>query len=638
MSSDEDVRSEISAHGLSDSPFDGPDGEIFEGTPLAGYLEDTGVADWGIESMEDKEVAFAGSGDFRRRVLGGANVPLPLVLSAASEEGRGSARELRRQRFLSLIRNAVNPRLKEQENSKFLERFRYIFISSQLLEPHSSVTMLTADELRSRLTDRKHNILFGDEGPWNTLKMHSKYWVGGGGCIVVITVLLNWQAKKSNQSTKDAAAGVVIVLCVMLFWFAHSRRRTLRMIRSKSIAHASHFVDRCQAFDGTISRCLLLIQEIELLSLGYRPDLATESNYMAPSRITANHALHTRTAKRLRSAVSAALYLGITGLLDAIKDAVKYCSELDLQRYFDIYELQSSQAEFGFVMNDDYVGFTGVFKDDFYGSQGASAPLKRLRREFHRLRFLRKAFICCLLSVWTSGECTRQEFSQWSTVIDHLELCSGLLLQLSLTLSKDTLLPEEPTMEEQVVVDGEHAVRRSHMNKLAAALQRVDARIHLLQDDIDFHQNYQLIGQDIEELLDTWKTRDHIKKPKADFRRHAPSASTSTLMTLVDDRFEESSVISNSPDDIIFGQDMVKSQYDPIGGERVSVLEAVVEDDGAKMKPSIVVSREVRIQTMKQNREHEAHRKAVAAQRCNFVLELGNVLDKRRQAYQEEQV
>jgi hypothetical protein len=71
--------------------------------------------------------------------------------------------------------------------------------------------------------------------------------------------------------SKGRAMIVVIVTVVMgLFLFTRARRKWLRSLRLKAVEFAAIFVENSQTFDILASNAVTLIQEVELVSRGYR--------------------------------------------------------------------------------------------------------------------------------------------------------------------------------------------------------------------------------------------------------------------------------------------------------------------------------------------------------------------------------
>lgn len=607
------------------------DSAVFEGTPMAEYLHDFGIEDWGIEppSLSEGTVLRSAEG---RRLFNGVTKPLPLLLN----EGL----ELRRHRFKNLVYSALQSKLRDDENQHFLERFRYLLVSSHLLENLISVYKSSKPK-----NNRKRDILFNDEGPWSIVRTHRRYWVGGGGCIVVIVVLLSWQVKhlKAGNSLR-ATTTLVLVLCIGIYLFAHSRRRLLRLLRAKAVAYASQFVDNNDELDSSLLRAIRLVHEVELLSQGYRPDLVDRENGLGVSVMRASHsrlaAGATRTSKSLRSAISATLYLCISSFIHGIKECAPFCNRLDLERCIDMYELKGDE-EFGMLLERDVAFVDELIKENYYGTRGANATVPELKHEFHRLHYLRRVFMCCLLSITADGDCSRREIDGWTAVVDNLESCSALILQLARTLSKDALLPTPAELEEEET----SSVKRrpaSHLYDLAVTIENVESRLHLLnEEDEDYEENYELLGTELHHLLEAW---EQGRSSLGSRTSRQTKLSTPTQQYL--DRFEEASIISSGTtlaeeDDtrrLFSPREHMRQQYGHIrrisnmsemgGMSEMTILEGIVEQDERAKKRNL--SRKERIQIMQKNREAELEKRSVAQQRQNFVLELGNVLDKRR--------
>jgi len=62
--------------------------------------------------------------------------------------------------------------------------------------------------------------------------------------------------------------GVVILLATISY--AYMRRQWLQYLRQQAIAEISEFVNRAQEFDTAAAGSLTLVQEVELVSRGYR--------------------------------------------------------------------------------------------------------------------------------------------------------------------------------------------------------------------------------------------------------------------------------------------------------------------------------------------------------------------------------
>ena len=84
--------------------------------------------------------------------------------------------------------------------------------------------------------------------------------------------LINW-----TRGGGDSAAGksrlVVALLVLVVLGFcsqAYMRRQWLQYLRQQALAETSEFVSKAQEFDQVAAGAMTLVQEVELVSRGYR--------------------------------------------------------------------------------------------------------------------------------------------------------------------------------------------------------------------------------------------------------------------------------------------------------------------------------------------------------------------------------
>lgn len=101
-----------------------------------------------------------------------------------------------------------------------------------------------------------------------------RYWAGNGGCILAISVLVGWVFRWGDRQSHISRGRTIIALfmsmVVGIVLFAHNRRRWLRVLRGRAIELASQFVENSQTYDILASNAVTFIQEVELVSRGYR--------------------------------------------------------------------------------------------------------------------------------------------------------------------------------------------------------------------------------------------------------------------------------------------------------------------------------------------------------------------------------
>ena len=171
--------------------------------------------------------------------------------------------------LLTALQRTVDSRLGRRENSRFLERFRYIIVASQLLNGHVNVSHYDrnpdADNLFSD-DEKTPGIAF-----FGTSNSKVRNWAGSGGFVLATSLVLSWVFRGNGTLSKGRAVVAVIVTAVVgIFLFTRARRKWLRSLRLKAVEFAAVFVENSQTFDILASNAVTMIQEVELVSRGYR--------------------------------------------------------------------------------------------------------------------------------------------------------------------------------------------------------------------------------------------------------------------------------------------------------------------------------------------------------------------------------
>lgn len=157
---------------------------------------------------------------------------------------------------------AVNSRIGRAENEKFLEHFRYLVVASQLLGENGS--------LRSAAT-HSHSA-DGRPGPHEfTIATISPTGAALTGTTAFILVwLVHWSQRRDGFSKGRSLLVVLAFAAVATGVYTYMRRQWLQYLRREAVDGASALVTNLQAFEASTSSALALIQEVELVSRGYR--------------------------------------------------------------------------------------------------------------------------------------------------------------------------------------------------------------------------------------------------------------------------------------------------------------------------------------------------------------------------------
>ena len=137
-------------------------------------------------------------------------------------------------------------------------------MASQLLNEHSAPSYSTAADILSSSPVKESSSFsasFGPNGAVATaLTSFSLVW------------LIHWSRSRNGSGLDIRKVAVLIILLplVVVVFYAFARRQWLKFLRYQSIQAASVFVINAQAFDAAASASVVFIQEVELVSRGYR--------------------------------------------------------------------------------------------------------------------------------------------------------------------------------------------------------------------------------------------------------------------------------------------------------------------------------------------------------------------------------
>lgn len=161
-----------------------------------------------------------------------------------------------------LSQAAVVASIDRADNSKFLEQFRYTIIASQLLSGTSILGHRpTAPNVPRASDDDKSQSLLSTEGILASV-------LGA----LAIAVILSWVlgSAPSYVTRKRLAFLVVLFGAAAFLGQIYMRRQWLRYRREQSLAEIATFVSNSNDFDSASEATLSLVQEVELVSRGYR--------------------------------------------------------------------------------------------------------------------------------------------------------------------------------------------------------------------------------------------------------------------------------------------------------------------------------------------------------------------------------
>jgi hypothetical protein len=208
----------------------------------------------------------------------------------------------------------------------------------------------------------------------------------------------------------------MFLVSVAIVFYAFAKRQWLKYLRHQAVEGASELVGNAQTFDSAASASIVFIQEVELVSRGYRMSVysasqARVSDSLTPTRSTPLPPIsrleeHTQSRRclRLRRALFECLTAMLQRYLQAQQNLRRLADTNDLEKYYDIYDV--SPAELRDAETSPELG-----AEDSYS-------LRSLRNIFTRFYTVRKSILCCLLSLGADGE--ESDITRWSTAIEEM--------------------------------------------------------------------------------------------------------------------------------------------------------------------------------------------------------------------------
>ncbi|CAI0648276.1 unnamed protein product [Colletotrichum noveboracense] len=512
---------------------------------------------------------------------------------------------------------AVASRIDRADNSKFLEQFRYTIIASQLLSGHS---ILSQHHAPSRLANPPI------DGNSTDKLLDSTGAVAAVLGALALAVTIKRLAGSGTWNKKWVA--VILFVAVIAAGIVHvfMRRQWLRYRRLQALSEVTAFVSNSQEFDSATGAAVALVQEVELVSRGYRL-----SAPLPPiSRIEDRS--QTRKCVRLRKALKAC-FADVIPAYDQTMLVVKGFSEqLDLEKYYDIYDISD------FDMSDAKLGF----KENEFDDPESLRTLKILAARFHTIR---KMFLCALLALDASGDSS--DLLRWTTTVEAVRTLNTVTQtafeRLRRILSEEESFPAPPTPKMPLTPGRERwRSQLRKLNSLSSGIRGLQAKLTLLREESDRSLNesddiselgsdlmaqYESIGADLKILMQAWEEGKaalavgidrNEKRLSSMSTLLSPASSLSGLTTVEEGGAAEALKALNgeSPSSLDFS-----STGEP---DTEEIFEAV-----ALPRPKSLLTREERIIKMREDREKRESLREKADANRGMLKELEMVINLR---------
>ncbi|TVY59167.1 hypothetical protein LCER1_G000175 [Lachnellula cervina] len=592
---------------------------VFEDSPLADYLEGEG-----------------GEGSSNASSSPGHDASPKLLSPSFAPRGRPTARLKFRQKLppplrlaippknaVALLHNtcskAVNSRLGRVDNARFLERFRYIIVASQLLNAHSYLGQAGRGQPRDARVSLPDIPQLGALTPAGAIVTAS--------CAFMLVWLINWtRGGKGSSGGKGRLAifmTVLVLLAVVLY--AYMRRHWLQYLRQQSLSEISEFITKAQEFDGAAAGALSLVQEVELVARGYR----ISSPLPPVSRL--DDRSQTRRCARLRKQLRLCFAEVIPRYIQAYTVLKPFTEEMDLEKYYDIYDI--CETDFTEAM-------LGYSESEFEDLESVRV-LKILASRFFMSR---KIILCCLMALDANGG--KADFLRWSTAIDEIHgvtIATGeaeerlhriLSEEENFTFSATPKVPMTPSRERW-------RAQLRKLNSLSSGIRGLQAKLHLLREESDTSLNetedvselgtnlmiqYESIGIDLKALMQEWEEGKNALASNIDRNERRVSSMSGMLSPTTSlgglTAVEEGGALDALR--ALNGEGASRSSMDLSSSDAEEVFEAV-----AIPRQRSILTREERIEKMKEDRVKRESLKDKSEANTRMLRELESVINMR---------
>lgn len=283
-------------------------------------------------------------------------------------------------------------RLMTEESSAFLDEFKYVLVTSQLLDEtilvsrfynkkKSSSLSIKSTEKRGVITD------FG-----RIIKVNTTFRINPTiptyNVVRIVQILIYMNHSKHSHSLKQLNIATSLLLIVL--WL-HIRSKNLRLSITQTtlLAKLKNFIKRYQKFDTIIQRLVNKHKEITLYTNITPQTPQTPQTPTTPSTPTTLEKSVDPDA--LYEIINSTVFLSTQGLIKALKTIIPLVNSNELENYCGIYNVNIS--ELAFMIDDPKLS-------DMKTSENLVHCVKRFQ-------FIRRFFICTLLAFnLENSDCT----------------------------------------------------------------------------------------------------------------------------------------------------------------------------------------------------------------------------------------
>lgn len=541
--------------------------------------------------------------------------------------------QLPRQSSISRIHDtwskAVNSRLGRADNERFLEHFRYIIVASQLLNEYlDQGSLLPGPAARP-----------GEDGSSESLEvLFVKTDIYGAVATAAIAFTLvyvvHWaRSSRSGIFNKGRIALAVSIFALIAFVsYAYVRRQWLKYLRRHAITAVSSLTANWQAFEISTTSAVSFIQEVELVSKGYR--LSTPLTPV--SRIEEQGG--PRRCARLRKSLHKAYASLIPACVESCDSLRALIDEDDLEKYLEVYDINSLDAK-------ESCRADGIEEE---GNDPES--LKSLRVLGYRAGILRRVTLCSLMALEADGG--TPDFYRWRVATDVMEAVGKVIggsaekMRQILNETDSIVIPQSPVRSGPSPAREKMRSQVRKISMLSSGIRGLQAKMQILREETNrsieqsddltdigpsLMAQYESIGADLKDLMQAWEAGKTSLQSNITKQEHRISLASSASglrsplssisgLTAVEEGGTPADALKALNGDIRSN----RSSMATTPSDEEQVFEAI-----AMPRLRSTLTREERIAKMQEDRERQATCRAKRESDTRMLRELQSVINLR---------
>jgi len=534
---------------------------------------------------------------------------------------------------------AWNAQIGRADNAKFIEHFRYIIVASQLLNEY-------LDHGASQSVPAPCPSLDGAADDLSNPTASASLYGAAATAVAALALayLLQWTRSRQDASLSKSRVGLalIVLLVVAFVGYQYGRRQWLQSLRRQAVGAATDLTSNWQAFELSSSSALSFIQEVELVSKGYR--LSTP---LPPaSRLEDNGP--TRRCAKLRKALHKAYSSTIPTCIDACVSLRTLIEEDDLDKYMDVYDISTQDAKEASGSES-----LAVLADD-------PESLKSLRVFSYRFGVLRRLTLCSLMALEADGG--KPDIDRWRIATDVMRslneavAASAERIREVLKEMEHFNLPVTPVKLNQGPAKDKMRSQVRKISALSSGIRGLQAKMQILREETNrsieqsddltdlgpgLMAQYESIGADLKELMQAWETGKQSLQSNITRQERRISLASSGLRSPVSSIGGLTAVEENdgSPADALrvltggIGSEYAKSNRSSMtttpSDEEMLVFEGVSAPMPRQRPRAATLTREERILKMHEERERQAALRAQRDANTSMLRELETVINLR---------